>query len=66
MNLGRLRERLDGARPGTTAGNPVRPWKRNKVTLNIWGRGGGLVDIVADSGPYDPSSNSLGDKKENK
>ena len=28
------------------------------------GRGGGLVDRVADSGPYDPSSIPLGEKKE--
>ena len=32
----------------------------------LGGRGGGLVDIVADSGPYDPSSIPLGEKKENK
>ena len=31
-----------------------------------WGRGGGLVDRAADSGLYDPSSNLLGEKKENK
>ena len=30
------------------------------------GRGGGLVDRVADSGPYDPCSIPLGEKKENK
>ena len=32
-----------------------------------WGRGGGgLVDRVTDSGPCDPSSIPLGEKKENK
>ena len=30
------------------------------------GRGGGLVDGVADSGPGDPSLIPLGEKKENK
>ena len=29
------------------------------------GRGGGLVDRAADSGPYDPSSIPIGEKKEN-
>ena len=32
----------------------------------IGGRGGGLVDRAADSGPYDPSSIPLGEKKDNK
>ena len=31
-----------------------------------WGRGCGLVDRAADSGPSDPSSIPLGEKKENK
>ena len=30
------------------------------------GSGGGLVDRVADSGPCDPSSIPIGEKKENK
>ena len=30
------------------------------------GRGGGLVERAPDSGPYDPSSIPLGEKKENK
>ena len=32
----------------------------------FWGRGGGLVDRAADSGPNDPSSIPLGEKKVNK
>ena len=31
-----------------------------------WGRGGGLVDRAADSGPLDPSLIPLGEEKENK
>ena len=31
-----------------------------------WGRGGGLVDTAADSGPSDLSSIPLDEKKENK
>ena len=34
--------------------------------MYIRGRGGGLVDRVADSGLYDPSLIPLGEKKENK
>ena len=30
------------------------------------GRGGGLVERAGNSGPYDPSSIPLGEKKENK
>ena len=36
-----------------------------KDHISFWRRGG-LVDRVADSGPYDPSSIPLGEKKENK
>ena len=32
----------------------------------VWGRGGYQVDRAADSGPYDPSLITLGEKKENK
>ena len=32
---------------------------------NFWGRVGGLVDRVAYSGPCNPSSIPLGEKKEN-
>ena len=37
-----------------------------KALAGAWGAGGGLVDRAADSGPYDPSSIPLGEKKENK
>ena len=44
---------------------------KNKFTRNQklspkWGRGCGLVDRAADSGPCNPSSIPLGEKKENK
>ena len=36
-----------------------------KSVSMVWGRGGGVVERAADSGPYDPSLTPLGEKKEN-
>ena len=36
------------------------------LNINRWGRGGGLADKAANLGLYNTSSNTLGEKKENK
>ena len=40
-------------------------FKSHSVNNSSRGRGGGLVDRAADSGPYDPSLIPFGEKKEN-